>query len=86
MAPTSPTFNPRITSLDFDSNRRRRRRSHGSRPSFGNDDFDFMAQVAESIIERDRIRMRREVIRVLSFGCAVLSWYDSPCNLSQEKC
>ncbi|KIX08348.1 uncharacterized protein Z518_03004 [Rhinocladiella mackenziei CBS 650.93] len=71
MAPT--TFNPRLTALDFDSNRRRRRRSHGSRPAIGDDDFDFMGQVAEGIIERDRIRMRREVTRVLSFVCAILS-------------
>jgi hypothetical protein len=35
-----------------------------------------MGQVAEEIIERDRIRMRREVTRVLSFASAVLSWYE----------
>ena len=33
-----------------------------------------MDQVAQGIIERDRIKMRREVTRVLSFVCAVLSW------------
>ncbi|KIW64604.1 hypothetical protein PV04_09527 [Phialophora macrospora] len=66
--------NTGIHALDFDANRRRRRRSSGSsRPRPGDDDFDFMGQVAEEIIERDRIRMRREVIRVLSFASAVLS-------------
>ncbi|KAK5200228.1 putative monocarboxylate transporter mch1 [Exophiala xenobiotica] len=69
----APTSNPRITALDFDSNRKRRRRSAGSHPSLGDDDFDFMGRVAEEIIERDRIRMRREVTRTLSFVCAVLS-------------
>lgn len=73
----APTSNPRITALDFDSHRSRRRHSHGSRPSIGDDDFDFMGQVAEGIIERDRIRMRREATRVLSFVCAVLSWYEA---------
>ncbi|KIW21488.1 hypothetical protein PV08_02068 [Exophiala spinifera] len=68
-----PTPNPRITSLDFDSHRKRRRQSAGSRPSIGDDDFDFMGQVAEEIIERDRIRMRREVVRVMSFVCAILN-------------
>ncbi len=71
MAPT----NTGIHALDFDANRRRRRRSsESSRPRPGDDDFDFMGQVAEEIIERDRAKMRREVKRVLSFACAVLSW------------
>lgn len=75
MAPTSPTFNPRITSLDFDANRSRRRRSSGSGRRPGDDGYDFMDQVAQGIIEQDRLKMRREVTRVLSFVCAVLSWY-----------
>jgi hypothetical protein len=40
----------------------------------GDDDFDLMGRVAEGIVERDRVRMKREVTRVLSFVCAVLSW------------
>lgn len=78
MAPASPDLNPRITALDFDSNRRHRPHSHRSRPSFGDDDFDFMGEVAQEIIERDRRKMRREVVRILSFICAVLSWYAAP--------
>ncbi|EXJ95813.1 hypothetical protein A1O1_00937 [Capronia coronata CBS 617.96] len=73
MAPTSPDPNPRITAVDFDSHRRHRRHSHESRPRLGDDDFDFMGQVAQEIVERDRRKMRREVVRVLSFICAVLS-------------
>jgi len=83
MAPTSPTFNPRITSLDFEinRNRRRRRRSSGSELRPGDDGYDFMAQVAQGIIEQDRVKMRREVTRVMSFVCAVLSWYVRTCRL-----
>jgi hypothetical protein len=67
--------NPQINSLDFDSNRvRRRSGSSGSRPRPGDDDFDFMGQVAQEIVERDRARMRREVVRALSFAVAVLAW------------
>lgn len=79
MAPTPTTSVPRITALDFDTQRRHRRRSSGgSRPRPGDEDFDFMGQVAEGIIERDRARMRREFIRVMSFVSAVLSWYSGP--------
>src|ERR1700744_2876376 len=79
--------NTGIHALDFDANRRRRRRSSGSsRRRPGDDDFDFMGQVAAEIIERDRIRMRREVKRVLSFVSAVLSWSEIRCSwlLCQE--
>lgn len=52
-------------------------RSHMSQESHGSlldDDVDLMSEVAEGIIERDRRRMRREVLRWLSFVCAVLCW------------
>jgi hypothetical protein len=48
--------------------------SQNSHRSFLDDDVDFMNEVAEEVVERDRKRMRREVIRWLSFVCAVLSW------------
>ncbi|KIV93940.1 hypothetical protein PV10_05112 [Exophiala mesophila] len=73
MAPASPSTVPRISSLDFDISRRSSRRSHDSHRRIDDDDFDFMGQVAQEIIERDRLRMRREFIRVMSFACAVLS-------------
>lgn len=38
------------------------------------DDVDLMSEIAEAILEGDRMRMRREVVRWLSFICAVLSW------------
>lgn len=61
-----------IRSLDFDANHSVR--SRDSQRSLLDDDVDFMAEVASDIIERDRKRMRTEVMRVVSFTCAVLSW------------
>lgn len=68
----SPPSGGQIRILDFDANRTVR--SHGSQRSLLDDDVDFMAEVADGIIERDREKMRREVLRVISFICAVLSW------------
>lgn len=65
-----------IDRLDFDANRDTIR-SNSSREagrSLLDDDVDFMGEVAQGIVERDRQRMRREVIRSLSFVCAVSSW------------
>ena len=72
MSPPSPPSNARIHSLEFDANRTVR--SQGSHRSLLDDDVDLMSEVAEGIIERDRLRMRREVTRVISFICAILSW------------
>lgn len=36
----------------------------------------LLYEVAEGIIERDRRRMRGEVIRVISFVWGVITWYD----------
>ncbi len=65
-----------IGRLDFDANRGtvRSNASRDTGRSLLDDDVDFMSEVAEGILERDRQRMRREVIRTLSFVCAVLSW------------
>ena len=69
----SPPAYQHIRSLDFDANQTVRSHDSGHR-SLLDDDVDFMAEVADGIIERDRERMRREVLRVISFICAVLSW------------
>ena len=55
--------------------------SQESHRSLLDDDVDLMSEVAEGILERDRQRMRREVLRWMSFVCAVLSWCgsSSPC-------
>jgi len=71
-----------IDRLDFDANRTPNRkngtvRSHASREtgrSLLDEHVDFMDEVAEGMLDRDRQRMRREVMRSLSFVCAVLSW------------
>lgn len=68
----SPPSGAQIRTLDFDANQTVR--SRDSQRSLLDDDVDFMAEVADGIIQRDRERMRREVLRVTSFICAVLSW------------
>ncbi|RMZ85662.1 hypothetical protein DV737_g652, partial [Chaetothyriales sp. CBS 132003] len=61
----------RIDSLDFDANATvRSARSHRS---LLDDDVDLMDELAQSIIERDRRRMQREVLRSVSFICALLN-------------
>jgi hypothetical protein len=67
---------PHIDRLDFDSNRGtvRSGSSRDAGRSLLDEDVDFMEEIAEGILERDRQRMRREVVRILSFVCAVLSW------------
>lgn len=52
-------------------------RSHMSQESHRSlldDDIDFMSEVADGILERDRQRIQRVVLRWLSFICAVLCW------------
>jgi hypothetical protein len=74
MTPSTPGNGQtdRIHALDFDANRTVR--SRDSQRSFLDDDVDFMGELADSIIQRDRLRMRNEVVRTISFICAVLSW------------
>ncbi|KPI38257.1 putative transporter mch1 [Cyphellophora attinorum] len=71
MSPSSPPAAGNIRSLDFDANHSVRSRE--SQRSLLDDDVDFMDEVATGIIERDRKRMRTEVLRIVSFTCAVLS-------------
>lgn len=35
----------------------------------------FFEQVVEGIQERDRVKMKTEVVRYGSFACAILMWY-----------
>ena len=67
---------PHIDRLDFDLNRgtARSETSRRAGPSLLDEDVDFMAEVAEGIVEKDRQRMRREVIRTSSFIWALLNW------------
>lgn len=75
MAPASQPAESTIDALEFDPDRPRR--SNSSRESHRrllDDDVDFMGEVAEDILQRDRRRMRVEFIRIASFVCAVLCW------------
>lgn len=69
---------PQIDKLDFDSHRRRPT-SHDSLQSSGpsgrllRDDESFFSDIVDGIIERDRRKMRRQVIKYASFASAILS-------------
>lgn len=69
---------PQIDKLDFDSHRRRPT-SHDSLHSSGpsarllRDDESFFSDIVDGIIERDRRKMRRQVIKYASFASAILS-------------
>lgn len=68
-----------IDKRDFDDNRLRPEASidgsEGSRPSgLLGDNESLLSDVVEGVIERDRERMQRIVVRYLSFGVAVVNW------------
>ena len=68
-----------IDKRDFDDNRLLSRTSidgsEGSRPSgLLGDGESLLSDVVEGVIERDRARMQRIVVRYLSFGVAVVNW------------
>lgn len=68
----------RIDKLDFDSNRKTTPSNDGSEhsgPHLLDDDESLLSDVVDGIIERDRRRMKRAVMRYLSFACAILNWY-----------
>ena len=54
----------------------------GSARRYIDDDASFMSDVVDGIIERDRRKMKRELIRWFSFFCAVLSWYVSAASMN----
>lgn len=75
MAPSSMPEENRIDGLEFDPSRSvRSNASRDSHHSLLDDDADFMGEVAEGILQRDRRRMQLEVTRIASFVCAVLCW------------
>lgn len=53
---------------------RRHSRSSGDGLGLRSDD-GLLSDVVEEIVERDRRKMQKEVIRVLSFGWGVITWY-----------
>ena len=72
-----------IDKRDFDANKPLLRDSSpdecdssgsGSGRRFLDEDEDFMSDVVDGIIERDRRKLKREIVKGFSFFCAVLSW------------
>ena len=76
MAPVPPSsIEPQIDALEFDPNRSvQSTASRDTQRGLLDDDVSFMSEVARGILQKDRRRMRGEVIRIASFACAVLSW------------
>jgi hypothetical protein len=76
--------NGRIDKLDFPPADERRSLLHASdagEPSPGHSDTSrsgsFFEHVVEGIQERDRAKMKSELVRYGAFACAILSWYVS---------
>jgi hypothetical protein len=74
--------NGRIGKLDFPPPDERRSLLHGDdagNSSPGSRDTSpsgsFFEHVVEGIQERDRAKMKSEVVRYGAFACAILSWY-----------
>ena len=72
------SHNDGIDKLDFDSQRRVSSTLDESGRSSPNgllrDDESFFEDVVDGVIERDRRKMRRIVIKYISFACSILSW------------
>jgi hypothetical protein len=47
-------------------------------------DDGLLSEVVEELVERDRLRMQKKVIRVLSFGWGVVTWYVIPYSMSSH--
>lgn len=61
----------RIPRRSSDHDSERRRGSHG----LLRDDVSLLGIVVQGVIERDRQRLRRRIIRYTSFAAAVVSWF-----------
>lgn len=75
---SSRSAQPDIDKLDFDSNRRppstNRDSSQPSSPTgLLRDDESFFSNVVDGVVERDRRKMRRQVLKYTSFASAILS-------------
>ena len=76
----SPGRNRTVTidKLDFDHHRKPPPPSDGSDASgpggLLRDDESFLSNVLDGVIERDRQKLRRSIIKYASFVCAILCW------------
>ena len=80
---TSSNRNGGIDKLDFDSRRRAPSstldESDRSSPNgLLRDDESFFEDIVDGMIERDRRKMRRLVIKYVSFASSILSWCICP--------
>ena len=70
--------NGQIDKLDFDKNRKAPSANDGSGASSPHgllrDDESLLSNVVEGIIERDRRKMKRQVMKYLSFASAMVNW------------
>ncbi len=68
-----------IDKLSFDDHRKPRSSDpdaeSGERYWLLRDDVSLLSVVVDGVIERDRQRLRRKIIRCSSFACAVLCWF-----------
>ena len=80
MPSRSPSRSPNggIDKLDFDENRQPASVNAGSDDSgpegLLRDDGSLLSSVVEGVIERDRRKMQRAVIKYISFAGAILNW------------
>ena len=78
---SSRSRNGGIDKLDFDSHSHRQARSTNNDSGMSSphellrDDESLLSIVVDGVIERDRRKMKRAVIKYLSFASAMLSWY-----------
>jgi hypothetical protein len=67
-----------IDKLDFDEHRKPVSTCAGSDDSgpegLLRDDESLLSNVVDGVIERDRRKMRRAIVKYVSFACAILNW------------
>ena len=77
-SPSRSITNGGIDKLDFDEHRKPAPSTSGSEDSgpegLLRDDESLLSNVVDGVIERDRRKMRRAVIKYISFACAILNW------------
>lgn len=80
---SSRSRNGHIDKLDFDAHRKPASTNDSSRASSPHgllrDDESLLSNVVDGIIEGDRRKMKRDVMKYLSFASAILSWYCHLC-------
>lgn len=77
---SSHSVNPiaTIDRLDFDHHRKPPSSNAGSEHSAPGgllaDDESFLSNILDGVIERDRRKLRQNIVKYASFACAILCW------------